>query len=60
VSVSATADKNFRRETAAGVATKYHDGPGLIHGYFGLGEASQTARLEAQRARADFSAMLRA
>jgi acetyl esterase len=43
---------------AAGVATKYHDGLGLIHGYFGLGEASQTARLEAQRARADFKAML--
>jgi acetyl esterase len=29
---------------AAGVATKYHDGLGLIHGYFGLGEASETAR----------------
>jgi acetyl esterase len=43
---------------AAGVTTKYHDGLGLIHGYFGLGEASQTARLEAQRARADFKAML--
>jgi acetyl esterase len=43
---------------AAGVATKYHDGLGLIHGYFGLGEASQTARLEAQRARADFKTML--
>ena len=43
---------------AAGVPTKYHDGAGLIHGYFGLGEASPTARLEAQRARADFKAML--
>jgi acetyl esterase len=43
---------------AAGVETKYHDGLGLIHGYFGLGEASQAARLEAQRARADFKAML--
>jgi acetyl esterase len=43
---------------AAGVATKYHPGAGLIHGYFGLGEASQTAKAEAQRARADFSAML--
>ena len=43
---------------AAGVATKYYHGAGLIHGYFGLGEASQTARLEAQRARADFKAML--
>jgi acetyl esterase len=43
---------------AAGVSTKYHHGAGLIHGYFGLGEASETARLEAQRARADFRAML--
>jgi acetyl esterase len=43
---------------AAGVATKYHDGAGLIHGYFGLGEASPTAKAEAQRARADFKAML--
>jgi len=43
---------------SAGVETKYHEGLGLIHGYFGLGEASQTARLEAQRARADFKAML--
>jgi acetyl esterase len=43
---------------AAGVTTKYHHGAGLIHGYFGLGDASQTARLEAQRARADFKAML--
>jgi acetyl esterase len=43
---------------AAGVAAKYHHGAGLIHGYFGLGDASQTARAEAQRARADFKAML--
>jgi acetyl esterase len=43
---------------AAGVATKYYDGPGLIHGYFGLGEASEAAKREAQRARADFKAML--
>jgi acetyl esterase len=43
---------------AAGVATKYYDGPGLIHGYFGLGEASEMARKEAQRARADFKALL--
>jgi acetyl esterase len=43
---------------AAGVATKYHHGAGLIHGYFGLGEASQTAKAEAQRARADFKALL--
>jgi acetyl esterase len=45
---------------AAGVATKYHHGAGLIHGYFGLGEASETARREAQRARADFRALLEA
>jgi acetyl esterase len=45
---------------AAGVATKYYDGPGLIHGYFGLGEASEAAKREAQRARADFKAMLAA
>jgi acetyl esterase len=43
---------------SAGVVTKYHDGQGLIHGYFGLGEASETARREAQRARAEFRAML--
>lgn len=43
---------------AADVTTRYHHGAGLIHGYFGLGDASQTARLEAQRARADFKAML--
>jgi acetyl esterase len=43
---------------AAGVETKYHHGAGLIHGYFGLGDAAETARHEAQRARADFKAML--
>jgi acetyl esterase len=43
--------------TAAGVATKYHHGAGLIHGYFGLGDASETARREAQRVRADFKAL---
>ena len=43
---------------AAGVATKYHHGAGLIHGYFGLGDASEAARREAQRARADFKALL--
>jgi acetyl esterase len=43
---------------AAGVATKYHHGAGLIHGYFGLGEASEIARKEAQAARADFKALL--
>jgi len=43
---------------AAGVPTSYHHGLGLIHGYFGLGEASETARREAQRARADFKTLL--
>jgi acetyl esterase len=43
---------------AAGVETKYHPGAGLIHGYFGLGDASATAKAEAQRARADFRAVL--
>jgi acetyl esterase len=43
---------------AAGVPTTYYDGLGLIHGYFGLGEASETARREAQRARADFKTLL--
>jgi len=43
---------------AAGVATKYHHGAGLIHGYFGLGDASEAARREAQRARADLKALL--
>jgi len=43
---------------AAGVLTKYHHGAGLIHGYFGLGAASESARREAERARADFKAML--
>ena len=43
---------------AAGVMTKYYHGAGLIHGYFGLGEASETARSEAQRVRADFKALL--
>ena len=43
---------------AAGVETKYHPGAGLIHGYFGLGDASATAKAEAQRTRADFKAML--
>ena len=42
----------------AGVATQYYHGAGLIHGYFGLGEASETARREAQCARADFKALL--
>jgi acetyl esterase len=42
----------------ADVPTKHHPGEGLIHGYFGLNEASEVARAEAQRARADFAALL--
>jgi acetyl esterase len=33
------------------VATRHYQGGGLIHGYLGCGEAWETARLEAQRAR---------
>ncbi|WP_439356865.1 alpha/beta hydrolase [Bradyrhizobium sp. DASA03007] len=43
---------------AAGVRVKHHEGLGLIHGYFGMGDASDVARAEAQRARADFKALL--
>jgi acetyl esterase len=43
---------------AAGVPVKHHQGPGLIHGYFGLGDACEAARTEAQRARADFRVLL--
>jgi acetyl esterase len=43
---------------AAGVDTRHYRGAGLIHGYFGLGEASETARREAERARADFRSLL--
>jgi len=43
---------------AAGAATRYYQGAGLIHGYFGLGDASETAQREAHRARADFKTML--
>jgi acetyl esterase len=43
---------------AAGVKVRHHEGHGLIHGYFGLGDASEVARAEAQRARADFKALL--
>ena len=44
--------------TEAGVPTRYHQGQGLIHGYFGLGDASDVARAEAQKARADFKVLL--
>ena len=43
---------------AAGVPTRQHIGAGLIHGYFGLGAASEAAKLEVQRVCADFKTML--
>ena len=43
---------------SADVPARHYAGEGLIHGYFGLGEASQVARAEAQRARADFKTLL--
>ena len=43
---------------AAHVPTRCHPGESLIHGYFGLAEASDVARAEAQRARADFKMLL--
>jgi acetyl esterase len=42
----------------ADVPVKHYTGEGLIHGYFGLGDASPVAKAEAQRARADFKALL--
>ncbi|WP_376711741.1 hypothetical protein [Bradyrhizobium altum] len=36
----------------------HHSGEGLIHVYFGLGDASEAARAEAQRVRADFQVLL--
>jgi acetyl esterase len=42
----------------ADVPARHYAGEGLIHGYFGLGEASEVARSEAQRARADFKTLL--
>jgi len=43
---------------SAAVPARHHPGEGLIHGYFGLSEASEVARAEAQRVRADFKALL--
>lgn len=45
---------------AAGVALRRHHGAGLIHGYFGMGEACAAARAEAARARRDFRTLLEA
>ena len=43
---------------SAGIPVKQHAGEGLIHGYFGLGDASEVANAEATRARADFKVLL--
>jgi acetyl esterase len=43
---------------SAHVPSKHYAGEGLIHGFFSMGEASEIARAEAQRARADFKALL--
>lgn len=43
---------------AARVETTRHHGHGLIHGYFGMGEASAAAKAEAQRAWTDFKRLL--
>jgi len=43
---------------SAKVRAKHYSGEGLIHGFFSMGEASTIARTEAQRARADFKALL--
>lgn len=43
---------------AADVRVKHHEGASVIHGYFGFGDASEVARTEAERARADFKALL--
>jgi acetyl esterase/lipase len=43
---------------SAGIPVKQHAGEGLIHGYFGLGDASEVANAEATRVRADFKEFL--
>jgi acetyl esterase len=43
---------------SAGIPVKQHAGEGLIHGYFGLGDASEVANAEATRVRADFKDLL--
>jgi acetyl esterase len=42
----------------ADVPSRHYAGEGLIHGFFSMGDASEIARAEAQRARADFRALL--
>ena len=43
---------------SADVPSRHYAGEGLIHGFFSMGEASEIARAEAERARADFKALL--
>jgi acetyl esterase len=43
---------------AAGVATYRRHGPGMIRGYFEMGDSSPAARAEAARARSDFKSLL--
>jgi acetyl esterase len=43
---------------SADVPARHYAGEGLIHGFFSMGDASEIARAEAQRARADFRALL--
>jgi acetyl esterase len=43
---------------AAGVEVERHHGAGMMHGYFGRGDASPAARAEAARVPADFKALL--
>ena len=39
----------FAQDMSIEMSAQYHEGLGLIHGYFGLGDASEVARAEAQR-----------
>ncbi len=43
---------------AAGVEVAYFREPGMVHGYFGMGAASQAAEAARQRATAAFKAMM--
>src|SRR5262249_5428780 len=45
---------------SADVPPNHYPGEGLTHGFFSRGAASETARNEARRARADFKALLNA
>ena len=42
----------------AGIGVAYHREPTLIHGFFGMGNASAAAAKAGERIRADFKAML--